>query len=220
MNVDELKGLIRDVPDFPVRGIMFRDITTLLKDPVAYKAAIDMLAEQLRKYDAQKVVAIESRGFILGAPLAYLLNAGFIPARKLGKLPAPTVSAEYALEYSTNTVEMHRDAIKPGERVIIVDAENPMEEIHGEFFWREDHEVLLAAARDEGFRSGRAEGYREGYGVGWADCARQQTPQRFVATRRRSLLGWVRLVILLMLAATFVPLLVGMLLDQLLAALR
>ena len=121
MNVDELKRLIRDVPDFPVRGIMFRDITTLLKDPPAYKAAIDLLAEQLRPYDAQKVVAIESRGFILGAPLAYLLDAGFVPARKLGKLPAPTVSAEYALEYSTNTVEIHRDAIKPGERVIIVD---------------------------------------------------------------------------------------------------
>ena len=121
MDVDELKRLIRDVPDFPVRGILFRDITTLLKDAAAYKAAIDMLAEQLRHYDAQKVVAIESRGFILGAPLAYLLNAGFVPARKLGKLPAPTVSAEYALEYSTNTVEMHRDAIKPGERVIIVD---------------------------------------------------------------------------------------------------
>jgi adenine phosphoribosyltransferase len=121
VNIDELKQTIRDVPDFPVRGILFRDITTLLKDPVAYKAAIDLLAERLRPYDAQKVVAIESRGFILGAPLAYLLDAGFVPARKLGKLPAPTVSAEYALEYSTNTVEMHRDAIKPGERVIIVD---------------------------------------------------------------------------------------------------
>jgi adenine phosphoribosyltransferase len=121
VNVDDLKGLVRDVPDFPVRGILFRDITTLLKDPAAYKATIETMADRLRGYDAQKVVGIESRGFIFGAPLAYLLNAGFVPARKLGKLPAATVSAEYALEYGTNSVEMHRDAISPGERVIIVD---------------------------------------------------------------------------------------------------
>ena len=113
--------MIRDVSDFPVRGILFRDITTLLKDPDGFKASVDLMAERLRAYDAQKVVAIESRGFIFGAPLAYLLGAGFIPARKLGKLPAPTVSAEYALEYGTNSVEMHRDAISPGERVVIVD---------------------------------------------------------------------------------------------------
>ena len=105
---------------------------------------------------------------------------------------------------------------KRPKRVIIVDAENPLEEIHGEFFWREDHEVLLAAARDEAFRSGRAEGYREGYGVGWADSARQQTPQRFVVTRRRSLMGWVRLIIVLMLLASFVPLLVNAAIQQLL----
>jgi adenine phosphoribosyltransferase len=113
--------MIRDVSDFPVRGILFRDITTLLKDPDGFKASVDLMAERLRPYKAQKVVAIESRGFIFGAPLAYLLGAGFIPARKLGKLPAPTVSAEYALEYGTNTVEMHRDAIDVGERVVIVD---------------------------------------------------------------------------------------------------
>jgi adenine phosphoribosyltransferase len=113
--------LIRDVSDFPVRGILFRDITTLLKDPGGFKASVDLMAERLRPYKAQKVVAIESRGFIFGAPQAYLLGAGFIPARKLGKLPAPTVSAEYALEYGTNSVEMHRDAISPGERVVIVD---------------------------------------------------------------------------------------------------
>ena len=121
MDVDELRQMIRDVSDFPVRGILFRDITTLLKDPDGFKASVDLMAERLRSYDAQKVVAIESRGFIFGAPLAYLLGAGFIPARKLGKLPAPTVSAEYALEYGTNSVEMHRDAISPGERVVIVD---------------------------------------------------------------------------------------------------
>lgn len=113
--------MVRDVPDFPVRGILFRDITTLLKDPAGFKAAVDLMAERLRDANAQKVVAIESRGFIFGAPLAYLLGAGFVPARKLGKLPAATVSAEYALEYGTNSVEMHRDAIAPGERVIIVD---------------------------------------------------------------------------------------------------
>ena len=121
MNAEDLQRMVRDIPDFPVRGILFRDITTLLKDADAFKAAIDQLADRLRPYEAQKVVAIESRGFILGAPLAYLLGAGFVPVRKLGKLPAPTVSAEYALEYGTNSVEMHRDAIRPGERVIIVD---------------------------------------------------------------------------------------------------
>jgi adenine phosphoribosyltransferase len=113
--------MIRDVSDFPVRGILFRDITTLLKDPDGFKASVDMMADRLRDCNAQKVIGIESRGFIFGAPLAYLLGAGFVPARKLGKLPAPTVSAEYALEYGTNSVEMHRDAIAPGERVIIVD---------------------------------------------------------------------------------------------------
>jgi len=121
VDADDLKRLVRDVPDFPVRGILFRDITTLLKDPAAYHRAIDLLGERLRGYEAQKVVAIDSRGFILGAPLAYLLTAGFVPVRKLGKLPAATVNAEYALEYGTNSVEMHRDAISPGERVIIVD---------------------------------------------------------------------------------------------------
>ncbi len=121
MDVDELRRMIRDVPDFPVRGILFRDITTLLKDSTGFKTSVDMLAERLRSCNAQKVVAIESRGFIFGAPLAYLLGAGFVPARKLGKLPAATVNAEYALEYGTNSVEMHRDSIMPGERVIIVD---------------------------------------------------------------------------------------------------
>ncbi len=121
MDVDELRRMIRDVPDFPVRGILFRDITTLLKDSTGFKTSVDMLAERLQSCNAQKVVAIESRGFIFGAPLAYLLGAGFVPARKLGKLPAATVNAEYALEYGTNSVEMHRDSITPGERVIIVD---------------------------------------------------------------------------------------------------
>ena len=106
---------------------------------------------------------------------------------------------------------------KRPKRVIVVDAENPLEEIHGEFFWREDHEVLLAAARDEAFRAGHDQGYRRGYAVGWEDAGRQQAPARVVVTRRRSLLGWVRLVIVLMLIAAFGPLLVSVALQQLLS---
>jgi adenine phosphoribosyltransferase len=117
----ELIAKIRDIPDFPVRGITFRDITTLLKDAEAFHDSIDRMANRLRPYQPTKIVGIESRGFIFAAPVAYLLDAGFVPARKLGKLPAPTVTAEYALEYGANTVEMHRDAIDVGERVVIVD---------------------------------------------------------------------------------------------------
>jgi adenine phosphoribosyltransferase len=118
MNLTEL---IRDIPDFPVPGILFRDITTLLKDGDAFVQVIDQLSNKLSGLQVDKVVAIESRGFIFGAPIAYKLQAGFVPVRKLGKLPADTVSAEYDLEYGTNTVEMHRDAIKAGERVVVVD---------------------------------------------------------------------------------------------------
>ena len=121
MEQSELIAKIRDIPDFPVRGITFRDITTLLKDAEAYHDSIDRMANRLRPYQPTKIVGIESRGFIFAAPIAYLLGAGFVPARKLGKLPAPTVTAEYALEYGANTVEMHRDAIDVGERVVIVD---------------------------------------------------------------------------------------------------
>jgi adenine phosphoribosyltransferase len=113
--------LIRDVPDFPVPGIMFRDITTLLKDGEAFAQSIDMLTEKLRPLNLNKVIGIESRGFIFGAPIAYRLGVGFVPVRKLGKLPADTITAEYDLEYGSNTVEMHRDAITAGERVAIVD---------------------------------------------------------------------------------------------------
>ena len=116
-----LAELIRDVPDFPVPGILFRDITTLLKEGPAFQNVIDRLCEQLSTVKVEKVVAIESRGFIFGAPIAYKLGVGFVPVRKLGKLPADTITAEYDLEYGTNTVEMHRDAIKPGEQVVIVD---------------------------------------------------------------------------------------------------
>ena len=112
---------IRDIPDFPQPGILFKDITTLLKDGPALRLAIDELHQRCRGYGAAKVVGMESRGFIFATPLAYLLGVGFVPVRKLGRLPAETVRAEYTLEYGINTVEIHRDAIAPGERVLIVD---------------------------------------------------------------------------------------------------
>ncbi len=118
MNLTEL---IRDIPDFPVPGILFRDITTLLKEGEAFVHVIDRMCDKLKDLGVEKVVAIESRGFIFGGPIAYRLNAGFVPARKLGKLPADTITADYDLEYGTNSVEMHRDAIKRGEKVVIVD---------------------------------------------------------------------------------------------------
>jgi adenine phosphoribosyltransferase len=121
MTPDELRAKIREIPDFPKPGILFYDITTLLKDPVAYRAAIDAM---LAPYAGQKVdlvVGMESRGFIFSAPMAYQLGAGLVPVRKLGKLPAETISVEYALEYGSNTLEVHRDAIEPGQRVLIVD---------------------------------------------------------------------------------------------------
>jgi adenine phosphoribosyltransferase len=116
-----LADQIRDIPDFPKQGILFKDITTLLKDAGAFRQALDELEARCRDYRADKVLGIESRGFIFAAPLADRLGAGLVPVRKLGRLPAETVRAEYALEYGTNTVEMHRDAIAPGERVLVVD---------------------------------------------------------------------------------------------------
>lgn len=116
-----LAGRIRDIPDFPKPGILFKDITTLLKDRAAFKEALDLLTERCAGYEVDKVIGIESRGFIFGAPLADRLGAGFVLVRKLGRLPAETVTAEYALEYGTNTVEMHADAVERGERVLIVD---------------------------------------------------------------------------------------------------
>jgi adenine phosphoribosyltransferase len=117
----DLATLIRDIPDFPKRGILFKDITSLLKDGPAFRAAIDQLCDRLRPYDADMVVGMESRGFIFAAPIAYLLGLGFAPVRKLGKLPGPVVSTEYELEYGTNTLELHNDAVQPGQRVLIVD---------------------------------------------------------------------------------------------------
>ncbi len=118
---EELAAKIRDVPDFPQKGILFKDITTLLKDPDAFRATVDMLTESYRDRNVDVVVAVESRGFILAAPVAYNLGAGFVPVRKLGKLPADSIRVDYALEYGTNTLEMHKDAIEPGQRVLVVD---------------------------------------------------------------------------------------------------
>ena len=117
----DLAKIIRDVPDFPEKGIIFKDITTLLKDPDALKYVIDAMVERYRHQGIDKIVGIESRGFIFGGAAAYLLGCGFVPARKPGKLPAETISESYSLEYGTNTLEIHRDAISEGENVLIID---------------------------------------------------------------------------------------------------
>jgi adenine phosphoribosyltransferase len=120
-SVDDLRAKIREVPDFPKPGILFYDITTLLKEAEAFRDVIDRMADQVKDARIDLVVGMESRGFIFAAPLAYKLGAGFVPVRKLGKLPAETIEVEYALEYGTATLEIHKDAIQPGQRVLIVD---------------------------------------------------------------------------------------------------
>ncbi|HUU23574.1 MAG TPA: adenine phosphoribosyltransferase [Phycisphaerae bacterium] len=117
----DLESFIRDVPDFPKPGIVFKDITPLLADPAALKAACDRLAEPFAGTGVRKVVGIESRGFLFGVPVAERLGAGFVPVRKPGKLPAATVSQSYELEYGTDTIEIHADAIAPGEKVLMID---------------------------------------------------------------------------------------------------
>src|SRR5882672_11891607 len=112
LNCEPLKKLIREVPDFPKQGILFYDITTLLKDKVGLATVIDALAEHYLKQDVDLVLGMEARGFIFAPALAYRLNAGFVPLRKPGKLPAATVRFDYALEYGTNTLEIHKDAIQ------------------------------------------------------------------------------------------------------------
>lgn len=116
-----LEGHIRNIPDFPKAGILFRDITTLLKNKKAFKTAIDALAAKFKNKKIDSVVAVEARGFILGGAIAHKLGVGFVPVRKKGKLPWKTNSVTYDLEYGTDTLEMHNDAIKPGENVLIVD---------------------------------------------------------------------------------------------------
>ena len=117
----DLESRLRVVPDFPKPGISFKDITTLLKDGEAFRQAIKILAEECGKREHELVVAPEARGFIIGAPLAYELGVGFVPVRKKGKLPAEVIRGEYVLEYGSDTLEMHRDAIRPGQKVIVVD---------------------------------------------------------------------------------------------------
>jgi adenine phosphoribosyltransferase len=121
LDCEPLKKLIREVPDFPKKGILFYDITTLLKDKLGLATLIDALAEHYIKQDVDLVLGMEARGFIFAPALAYRLNAGFVPLRKPGKLPAATAKFDYALEYGTNTLEIHKDAIQKGQRVLIVD---------------------------------------------------------------------------------------------------
>ena len=121
MSAEDLRAKIREIPDFPKPGILFYDITTLLKDADAFREAVDLMLEPYKDERVDLVVGMESRGFIFSAPMAYRLHAGLVPVRKLGKLPAETVTVEYALEYGSNTLEIHRDAISEGQRVLIVD---------------------------------------------------------------------------------------------------
>jgi len=121
MSAEALRERIREIPDFPKPGSLFYDITTLLKDPGAYKESIDLMLEPYKFEQVDVVVGMESRGFIFSAPMAYELGAGLVPVRKLGKLPAETLEVEYELEYGTATLEIHSDAIQAGQRVLIVD---------------------------------------------------------------------------------------------------
>jgi adenine phosphoribosyltransferase len=118
---DLVRGLIRTVPDWPKPGVMFRDITPMMQDPRAFRALIDMFVYRHMRNRLDAVVGIDARGFIFGSALAYALNVGFVPVRKAGKLPFKTVAQPYSLEYGEATVEVHQDAIKPGQRVLLVD---------------------------------------------------------------------------------------------------
>ena len=119
--IEQVRTLIRDVPDFPQPGIVFKDITPLLADENAFSSVIDLIVVHYGRGNIDKVVGIEARGFILAAPVAYHFGAGIIPVRKAGKLPSETLGEEYALEYGTASLEIHRDAVRPGERVLVVD---------------------------------------------------------------------------------------------------
>jgi adenine phosphoribosyltransferase len=159
------QSLIRDVPDFPQPGILFKDITPVLKDPVAFQEIVDAIADYARPLRPDIVVGIESRGFVFGAPIALALNAGFVPIRKKGKLPFITLYEEYALEYGSNTVEIHSDALRTGEKALVVDdllatggtaraAASLIERLGGEI-------VAFAFVIELGFLNGRStlEGY-------------------------------------------------------------
>ena len=116
-----IKSKIRTIENYPIKGVMFRDITTLLKDPEGLRDSINKLVDRYKDLNIDKIVAIESRGFIIGAPLAYLLNVGLVLIRKPGKLPSETIDQDYKLEYGTDRIEVHTDAIEKGEKVLIVD---------------------------------------------------------------------------------------------------
>lgn len=117
----QIESLIRAIPDFPIPGILFRDITPLLGDPAGFKATIDRFVDSFRETRVEVVVGIEARGYMIGAPVAYALGAGFVPVRKPGKLPGKTYTEEYALEYGTNALQIHADAVGHGQRVLVVD---------------------------------------------------------------------------------------------------
>lgn len=117
----DLRQFIRDVPNFPKEGILFFDITPLLAEPKAFRYAVDAMAERFQGLGASKIVAAEARGFLFGAPLAYKMNLGFVPVRKPGKLPYKTTDVTYDLEYGTDTLSMHEDAVQPGDKILIID---------------------------------------------------------------------------------------------------
>jgi adenine phosphoribosyltransferase len=119
--MSDIAKLIRTIPNYPKEGIMFRDITTLLKDPQGFKTTINMLVEKYKDSPIDYIAGIEARGFILGAALAYALNKGFIPVRKKGKLPGKTITQDYNLEYGSDTIEIHEDAIHPGAKILLID---------------------------------------------------------------------------------------------------
>jgi adenine phosphoribosyltransferase len=121
VDIQQIQALIRDVPDFPEPGIVFRDITPVLADPIAFSTITDLIVVHFGRGNVDKVVGIEARGFILASPVAYHFGAGFVPIRKKGKLPSAAVGVDYELEYGTATLELHTDGIEPGERVLIVD---------------------------------------------------------------------------------------------------
>src|SRR4029079_4042872 len=121
VQIEQIEALIRDVPDFPEPGIVFKDITPVLADPIAFSTIIDLIVVHFGRGNVDKVVGIEARGFILAAPVAYHFGAGVVPIRKAGRRPWTTESEEYSLEYGTATLELHRDAVTPGERVLVVD---------------------------------------------------------------------------------------------------
>lgn len=161
---DELRGLlisrIRDVPDYPKPGVMFKDITPLLADPTAFNALVDALAEMCTRHGADKVVGLEARGFILAAPAAARAGIGFVPVRKAGKLPGATLAQAYELEYGTAEIEVHRDAFAAGDRVLIIDdilATGGTAEASLELIRRTGAEVAaLAVLMELGFLGGRA----------------------------------------------------------------